>query len=488
MKTAFVVALCVLPLFAACTVGPNFEKPAPPKVSGYAPTPPVPTSSTSDVAGGQAQSFVVGGDIPGQWWALFRCKPLNMLIERALEANPNLKAAQAALTVAHEMVLAGYGAYQPSVSAGVAASRNMTSGQIAPVPNNNDYYFSLFTPQISVSYVPDVFGLNRRTVEALSAQASGARFALAATDITLSSNVAVGAIQEAALRAQIATAHKLVAINTSMLRILRKQFKKGYVGRLDVIAQATQLEQVRATLPPLQKQLVQQRDLLTALTGGFPDKELPEQFTLADLKLPQRLPLSLPSQLVEQRPDVLMAEANLHAASAEIGIAVAHRLPNVTLTADLGSMALAFSQIFAGGTNFWDLGVGLTQPVFEGGSLLHQERAARAAYVEADEQYSSTVLSAFQNVADTLHALQQDADALKAAGAAKDRAQLSLELTSKQWQSGYTGYLTVLSAEQAYQQAVLNLTQAQAERYFDTVALFQALGGGWSNRAELSKQ
>ena len=197
--------------------------------------------------------------------------------------------------------------------------------------------------------------------------------------------------------------------------------------------------------------------------------------------------MSLPSQLVEQRPDVRQAEENLHSASAQIGIAIANRLPNFALTADAGSMAVAFGQMFAGGTGFWDLGAGVTQPIFEGGTLLHRERAAKAAYTQASEQYRSTVLTAFQNVADTLNALQQDADALKAAAAAKDAASVTLDLARKQFQSGYVNYLALLSAEQAYQQAVINLVQAQANRYADTAALFQALGGGWWNRADIPK-
>ena len=234
------------------------------------------------------------------------------------------------------------------------------------------------------------------------------------------------------------------------------------------------------------KQLAQQRDLLAVLAGGFPNQELPEKFELSSLQLPRELPLTLPSQLVEQRPDVRQAEENLHSASALIGVARANRLPSFALTADAGSMAVIFSHIFTKG-GFWDVGGGLTQPVFDGGTLLHRERAAKAAYTQADEQYRSTVLTAFQNVADTLHAIQQDADGLKAASAAKDAAAVTLDLTKKQLDAGYANYLALLSAEQAYQQALINLVQAQSNRYADTAALFQALGGGWWNRPDLPK-
>jgi len=469
-----------------CVVGPNFKKPAPPQVPAYTPTPPTATSGTTNVSGGEAQSFVEGRDIPGDWWTLFHSKPLDDLIERSLKANPDLKSAQAALLVARENTLAQRGYYYPSVSAGFSASRARTSSEVSPFTASGNLTYSLFTPQVSVSFVPDVFGLNRRTVESLKAQEEQARFALVATHITLSSNIAATAIQEASLRGQIDATRELIAIATKMLETLRSQYARGYVSQLDVAAQEAQLAQVAATLPPLLKQLAQQRDLLAVLSGGFPNQELPETFELSSFQLPRELPLTVPSQLVEQRPDVRQAEEILHAANALIGVAHANRLPSFALTADAGSMALIFSHFFAKG-GFWDSAGGLTQPVFQGGTLLHREQAAIAAYTQADEQYSSTVLTAFQNVADTLHAIQQDADGLRAASAARDAAAVTLDLTKQQLDGGYANYLTLLSAEQAYQQALINLVQAQSNRYADTAALFQALGGGWWNRPDLPK-
>ena len=481
------IAVSALLLSVGCAVGPNFKRPAAPNVPGYTPTPPSSTSSTPNLSGGEAQQFVPGRDIPGEWWDLFHSKPLNDLIERSLKANPDLKAAQAALVVARENMQAQRGAYYPSVTGSLSASHSKTSSEVSPFTASGALYYSLYTPQVAVSFVPDVFGLNRRTVESLKAQEQQTRFALAATHITLSSNVAGAAIQEASLRAQIDATRELITINTNMLQILRDQYAKGYVGRLDVAAQESQLAQVSAGLPPLLKQLAQQRDLLAALSGGFSSQDLPEKFELATLQLPQELPLSLPSQLVEQRPDIRQAEENLHSASALIGVARANRLPSFALTADAGSMALVFSRLFSGGTGFWDVGAGVTQPIFQGGTLMHRERAARAAYTEAAEQYRGTVLTAFENVADTLNALQQDADALKAAATAKEAAGVTLDLVKKQVQSGYVNYLALLSAEQAYQQTVISLTQAQGNRYADTVALFQALGGGWWNRPDVPK-
>jgi len=486
-RLAFFTATATFLFLGGCAVGPKFKKPAAPADAGYTATPLATTSSTPNIPDGEAQHFVDGKDIPGEWWEVFHSKPLNDLIERSLKANPDIKAAQAALLVARENTQAQRGFYYPSVSAGFAADRSKSSSNLSAVTNTSALNYSLYTPQVSVSFVPDVFGLNRRTVESLKAQQEQARFALAATHITLSSNVAEAAIEEASLRGQIDATNELIKINTDMLDILRNQFKKGYVSRLDVAAQEAQLAQVVATLPPLLKQLAQQRDLLAALSGGFPNQNLPETFDLDNFKLPQELPVSLPSQLVEQRPDVRQAEENLHAACALVGVAVANRLPTFTITADAGSVATIFSKLFSDSTGFWDVGAGVTQPIFEGGTLLHRERAARAAYSEAAEQYRSTVLTAFQNVADTLNALQQDANALKTAAAAKEAAAVTLDLTKKQYQTGYVNYLGLLNAEQSYQQALINLVQAQANRYADTAALFQALGGGWWNRADIPK-
>ena len=474
-------------LLAGCAVGPSFKKPAAPEVDRYTATPLATTAGATNVLGGEPQRFLSGTNISGEWWTLFHCQPLNALIERSLKANPSITAAQAALVVARETTLAQKGAYYPSVAGSFSAARQKTSTQISPVPNASQFYFDLFTPQVNVSYVPDVFGLNRRTVESLQAQQEEARFALVATHITLSANVAAAAIQEASLREQIAATYQLIAINTNMLRILRTQFEKGYADRLDVAAQEAALAAIVATLPPLAKQLAQQRDLLSVLAGGFPSKDLPEKFELSALRLPPELPLSIPAQLVRQRPDVRQAEENMHSYSAQIGIAVANRLPAFNLTADAGTMALEAGQMFAGGVGFWTLAGSVTQPIFQGGTLLHRERAARAAYVQAAEQYRSAVLTAFQNVADTLNALEEDANGLKAAVDARDAAKITLDLSMQQWQTGYASYLSLLSAETAYNEAVINLVQAQANRYADTAALFLALGGGWWNRADLPK-
>jgi NodT family efflux transporter outer membrane factor (OMF) lipoprotein len=480
------VAAAVL-MVAGCAAGPNFKSPAPPAVSGYAAHPLSPTAATPNVAGGAAQRFVAGSDLPSDWWTLFHSPPLNALIEQSLANNHDLKAAQAALSVARENTRAQRGAFFPSVSTAFSATRQRQSGDLAPTPNNNAFEYSLFTPQVSVAYVPDVFGLTRRTVESAKAQEEAIRYQTIAARMTLINNVAAAAFQDASLNAQIDATRQLIEINTKLVDILKYQAAKGYAGGLEVAAQQSQLAQVRAALPPLLKQSAQQHDLIAVLAGRYPGQASSERFDLATLTLPQELPVSLPSTLVEQRPDVLQAQANLHAASAQIGVAEANRLPNIQLTGNAGSTALAIGNVFKSGTGFWAIGAAATAPIFQGGQLLHQERGAKATYVQAAEQYRSTVLTAFQNVADTLAAIEQDAEALKAAAAASDAAKVTLDLSERQWRAGYASYLSLLSAEQAYQQTRIALVQAQASRYVDTAALFQALGGGWWRRADLAK-
>jgi NodT family efflux transporter outer membrane factor (OMF) lipoprotein len=464
-------------LLAGCAVGPNFERPAPPSVSTYAAEPLAATAATASVPGGEAQRFSSGADLQGDWWTLFHSLPLNTLIEQALANNPDLKAAQAALKAAQETTRAQRGVFFPSLSAGAEATRQLDSGS----------RYNVFTPQVSVSYVPDVFGLNRRTLESVKAQQEVVRYETVATQITLVSNVAAAAMQDASLSAQIDTTRRLVAINDQLLETLRYQHDKGYASPLDLAAQEAQAAEVAATLPPLLKAQAQNRNLLATLAGQFPGQTAAPDFNLDSLTLPQDLPVTLPSVLVAQRPDVLQAEANLHAANAQVGIAEATRLPNFELTANAGRTAGVIRDVFHSGAGFWSLGAAATTPIFQGGALLHQQRAAKANYTQAAEQYRSTVLTGVQNVADTLAALKQDADTLQAAATAEQAAKRAFDLSQEQWKVGYASYLTLLSAEQSYQEASITLIQARADRYLDTVALYQALGGGWWRRAELAK-
>ncbi len=479
-----IIILCLL--LAGCAVGPDFQRPVAPNVDRYTPQPLPGQMASVAVKGGEVQRFVQDMDIPGQWWTLFHSKPLNDLIAQALKANPDTGAAQAALRVAWENVHAQQGAFFPSVEANFNPTRQQVSSQLASPLASGSNIFSLHTAQVSVSYVPDVFGGNRRQVESLKAQADSQRFQLEATYLTLTSNIVAAAIQEAAFRGQIAATKRIIEIQSRSLELLQRQYALGQVAVLDVAAQEAALAQVQATLPPLEKQLAQQRDLLARLVGRFPNETLDGEFELSSLQLPQELPVSLPSKLVAQRPDVRSAEEQLHSASAEIGVSIANRLPNISLSANAGSSATAINQLFTSGTGFWALAGNLTQPIFQGGTLLHRQRAAEAAYDQAAAQYRSVVLTAFQNVADTLHAIRSRCRCAESGSSCRASCrQKPLHRTPSVGIGRYQLFGDTQS-EQTYQQAMINLVQALANRYADTAALFQALGGGWWNRSDVA--
>src|SRR5580658_860164 len=433
--------------------------------------------------GGSAQRLVAGMNIPSQWWTLFQSPELNRLVEQALKGNPDVGAAQAALRQAHELYLAQRTSFFPVVQGSFGGDRSKfpTETLTSPTVASNSTY-SLYTAQLTLTYTPDVFGGIRRQVEAAKAQAESSRFQLEATYLTLSSNVVVTAIQEASLRGQIAATERLLQLQHQLTETVQRQKQLGTASDLDVLAQQALEAQTVETLPPLQKQLGQTRDALTALLGRLPSQEPSETFRLDGLTLPADLPVSLPSKLVEQRPDVRQAEENLHAASAAVGVALANMLPNFAINADLGSSALKLGQLFTPYTGFWDAGASLTQTLFDAGALLHKRRAADAALDQAAAQYRAAVILACQNVADTLRALKADADALKASADAERAAKSTFDLAERQRALGTISLVAVLNAEQAYRQAELALVQAQANRYSDTAGLFQALGGGWWNR------
>jgi len=505
-RPALLVVCCALA--TSCAVGPRYHTPEAPANAGYAPAPLPQSSASAAIHGGEAQHLISERDIPFAWWELFQSPALNALVERAFRANPTIAAAQAALVQAQELVYAQRGYFFPTINANYNFERqkvpgNLTFDYVPGVEGNGDnltppvqsltttphtapLLYNFHTAQLTVGFVPDVFGANRRQVESLAAQRDAQRFQLAATYITLASNVVAAAIQEASLRAQIEATRQIIAADEKSLQILRDQFRLGFAMRIDVAVQEAALGQARTLLPPLQKQLEQTRDLIRALAGNLPNQDVPETFELDALQLPPELPLSLPARIIEQRPDVRAAEAQLHAANAQVGVAVAAMLPQFSITGTLGGNADEFPWIFRTGGPFWSLVGGVTQPLFEGGTLLHKERAARAALKQAAAQYQGTVITAYQNVADTLHASLSDADALAADVRAENSARVTYDLTRRQMEVGYVNYLTLLSAQTAYQQALLTRVQSQATRYGDTVALFQALGGGWWNRKEIA--
>jgi NodT family efflux transporter outer membrane factor (OMF) lipoprotein len=314
-------------------------------------------------------------------------------------------------------------------------------------------------------------------VESLAAQAEAARFQLDATYLTLTANVVAAAIQEAGFRAQIAATMRVIALERESLGVLRRELDLGAIAEVDVYAQEAALAQLEATLPPLQRQLRQTEDQLAVLTGQLPADFTPSDLQLDQLVLPADLPLGVPSELVERRPDVRAAEAQLHSATAQVGVATANLLPQFTITGNIGSAATAMSELFKPGTGFWSIGANATQTLFAGGTLLHRKRAADAALDQAGAVYKSAVLTAFQNVADALHALTADAEALEAASRAESAAEKSLQVTQHQLEIGAVSYLALLNAEQSYQQALITVIQSRASRLADTAALFQALGG-----------
>lgn len=466
-------------VLSACSVGPDFRRPDAPDVKTYTLTGLPAETASATVMGGEAQRFRFGHDIPAEWWTLFRSEALNGLIRQALARNPTLDTARAALLHAQETSYAQAGAaLYPKVDALLSAERQKSSfaafGQTGP-----GSVFSLYNASVSVSYSLDIFGGLRRELEALQAEVDYRGFQLQGTYLALTSNIVTAAVKEASLRSQIRSTHEILSIQEKELDLVERQFEIGSASRSAVLAQQTQLAETRAALPPLEKELALTRHRLAALSGATPGEAVLPEFELEGFVLPKDLPVSLPSSLVRQRPDIMASEALLHAASAEVGVATADLYPKVTLTGGFGSEALKLGDLFESDALIWNLAAGLTQPVFHGGELNARRRAAIAAYDQAAGVYRETVLLAFQDVADVLRALEFDAAALKAEGEAEEAALASLELTQRQFELGAVGYPALFNADRRYRQTRINRVQAQAARYSDTAALFQALGGAW---------
>jgi NodT family efflux transporter outer membrane factor (OMF) lipoprotein len=473
---SFVLPFAASVLATSCALGPDFTLPEPPPVTQYLPagdpTPPT-------------QRIRPGADIPARWWELFRSSALSQLIEDAIQHNPDLQAAEAAVRIAQSNALAQRGGLFPQAGANWNSQRQRVPIATLDSPAaNNAESFSLHTAQVTVNYVADVWGSVRRQTESLEATAENQAFLREGVYLTLTANIALAAIQEASVRGQIAATRRLIALQTQLLEILRHQNTLGQIALPDVVVQETALAQARLLLPPLQKQLEQQRHLLATLSGRFPGDAGVAIFDLRSLHRPRELPLTLPAELVRQRPDVRAAEATLHAANAQVGVAIANRFPQITLSGNAGSTAYAVSHLFSPGTNLWMIGANALQPVFDGGTLRYKQKAAEEALVQAMAQYRAAVLTAFQNVADTLRALQADSRALEAAATAERSAARSIDLIRSQMSQGQISLPVLLTAQQAYLQTSLARVQAQAALLADTVALFQALGGGWWNRWE----
>jgi NodT family efflux transporter outer membrane factor (OMF) lipoprotein len=450
---------------SSCAVGPDFHRPAAPQTDRYTVQP-------------LAQSLLAGQNPPADWWTGFGSSAIDALVQQALLANPSMQAAEATLRQSLENVAAQRGYYYPTITAEASATRNRDATQVlSPTLTSGAATYSLYTPQLVVSFVPDVFGGNRRQVESLQALADANRYEYDAAYLTLVANVVSAAIQEAGLRAQIRATQQVIDLERESLTVMQAQLDLGAIAEADVLAQEAALALIEATLPPLRKALDQQHDLLAALTGQLPGDAPDVQLELDQLKLPTQTPVGVPSQLVERRPDVRAAEAQLHAATAAVGVAIANMLPQITLTGQIGNVATNGSQVFSGMNEFWTVGASLTQTLFAGGTLYHKERAARAGIDIAGAQYRQAVLTAFQNVADALRALAADADAVQLQERAYNASSASLEITRQQFALGAVSYLALINAQQSYQQAIIGRSQALMNRYADTAALYQALGG-----------
>ena len=473
-----------LAVLAGCAVGPDFHAPQPPPSPRFTEAALPDRTVSAATAGGSAQQLTVGRDIQGAWWDLFRSPRISALVARALTNNPDVAAAQATLRQARENTRAEQGALLPQVSASGEFQRQRESLAGFGLGSGSST-FSLYSGALDISYTLDAFGGIRRQIEQLHAQAEYERFELEATDLTLIANVITTAITEASLQEQINTTHDIVRADTDALNLTRQRFQLGGVSQVDVLQQQSTLDAQVATLPGLRKQLQQARNQLAVYLGGHPDQYAMPTLDLAALTLPNELPVSLPSKLVEQRPDIRAYGALLHSATASVGVATANMLPQISLTGSYGRDGSDLSNLFTPAGIVWSIASTITQPIFEGGTLSARRRAAQAALDVAAAQYSSTVNTAFQNVANALVAVERDAETLQASLAAQRTAAASLAVARSQYSAGAGTFLNVLTAEQSDFSARLNLISARAARFTDTVALFQALGGGWWHRTDI---
>lgn len=478
-KTPLALATAVtVAVLAGCAVGPDFKTPDAPKAERYtADALPAQTAATS-VPGGEAQTLRPGAAIPAQWWELFGSELVRQRVEQAFAHSPTVAAAQAALRQAQENLNAAVGGYYPRVDGGASVSRQKALSSTT----GSNYIYNLYGASVDVSYTLDLFGGVRRSVEAQAAQADYQQYQLEGTYLTLASNVVAATVQEASLQEQVTATEDIVKALEEQLRITEKQYELGGVALTDVLSSRTQLEDIRSTLPALRQQLAQVRSQLAVYLGRLPSEQDAAALDLAQLKLPQQIPLSLPSQLAQQRPDIRAAEAQLHTASANVGVATANLYPSLTISGSYGSQAARDADLFKSASEVWSVAAGLTAPLFHGGELRARKRAAVAAYDQALASYQQTVLQAFADVSDSLHALDNDAQALQSRHAALSSAEKNLDLVQRSYRAGAVGYVNVLVAQQQHQQAKINFISAQAARFRDTAALFQALGGGWWNR------
>jgi NodT family efflux transporter outer membrane factor (OMF) lipoprotein len=472
-----VLSFAMVALFTACAVGPNFKVPPTPNPTSYGKQPLPADTVATPTAGGTAQHFVVGAAVPSQWWRLFGSPALNRLVAQALEGNPSVASAQAALRQAESNLSSQRGALFPSLQADNSATREKLNGASEGVPQLGTFMYNLFNTSIKLSYTLDVFGGVRRGIEAEAASRDYQRYQLAATYQTLVANVVTTAFRAASIRAQISATEALIEAARRSLELTQMQQSLGGAANPEVQLEQFNLSDIEATLPPLQQQLAVTESQLATYLNKLPNEDLGASLDLDALHLPEDIPVSLPSTMVSQRPDIQQATAQLHRASAEVGVATANMLPQFNINGNVGFTSTSLSNLLSG--NVWSLAGGLTQPLFKGGALAAKRRAASAAYDESLAQYRQAVLGAFKNVADTLNALDNDARALSAQHAAQAAAATGLQLTEQRNDLGGANFVEKLTAQRQYQRARVAYVRVLETRYEDTAALFQALGGDW---------
>jgi len=470
------VLVCAAALLATgCTIGPRYTPPGSPPVQRY--TAGAQPARTPDAAG-TSQHFAYGRALTAQWWTLFRSPALDRLLQTALKNNPTLEGAQATLRQAQATLQADEGVFYPQVSGTLGVKRQRFSGAVfgGGVPSR---IFNLFTGNVNITYYPDFFGVNRLVYRQQNAQVDFQRFQMQAAYLTLESNVVTLAITAAELHAQIDATRAIIADQAEILALTQRRYGLGAAPYLDVVSQRSQLAAARAALPPLEQRLAQTRHQLAVLAGAYPAQWKAHPWTLTELRLPESLPVTLPSTLVQRRPDIRAAEAQMRAANAQVGIDTARMYPVVSLTASFGQESAKTGRFFNSAGNVWNVAADLAQPLFQGGTLRAQRRASQEAYRAMAADYRKTVLGAFGQVADALRAVENDARTLQAQEAALSSSREALKLARAQYAAGAIDYLRVLNAQVAYGNARIAALQARAQRLRDSAALFAAIGGGW---------
>jgi NodT family efflux transporter outer membrane factor (OMF) lipoprotein len=464
--------LCVLAALTACSVGPNFTRPVPPAAARY-------TSNTLPLEGATAagtQHLALGKEIEGDWWSLFGSDSIDGIVRQALDHNRTLEASAQTLAQSHEFAVAQAGLRYPQLGLTAGFGRQQYGAEFFG-GGINFPPFTYFAVGPTVSYTLDYTGGIARSIEQQRAQAEAVRQQLDAAFLSVSGQAVMQSITIASLHAQIATVETILEQDRDNLRLVRTALEAGSVARIDVVSAESQIASDSALLPPLRQELSKAHHALSLVLGRLPEKELPADLELAQITLPLELPVSLPSELAHRRPDILAAEARLHAATSAIGVADSNLYPKIQLTGTVGPQAVTSSALFDRSSIAWSLISGLTMPLFDGGTLRAEKRAAVDAMRASAANYQETVLEAFTQVADLLEALVHDAEQLAAQDQAQQAAEANLSLTRAAYQEGNVGILRVLDAQRSYQQARLGYVQTVGQRYLDTVQLFLALGG-----------